>query len=96
MSNFGGVSMHFYKIGKLVYMVYAGNLNLSSANSFIALGTIPTGFLPLVETCISYVQINAGVKGVGRISFYDDGNIKVYSQLSGLYEAKCSTCWVTS
>ena len=95
MSSFNGITMHFYKVGKLVVVTYAGNLTLSSANSFITLGNIPTGFLPLVETCITYAQINNGIKGTGRISFTTDGIIKAYVTLTGVYEAKFSTSYIT-
>ena len=88
--------MYFKKIGKIVIVTYDGNLNLSSANLFVDIGTIPSGYNPLVETCITYAQINNGIKGTGRISFATDGHIRAYVELASLYEAKISTSWITA
>ena len=96
MSNFGGITMYFKKIGKIVIVTYAGNLNLSSANSFVDIGTVPSGYNPLIETSVSYAQINNGIKGTGRITFTPGGHIKAYVQIAGLYEAKFSTSWITA
>lgn len=88
--------MYFYKIGKFVFVRYNGNLNLTNANTFITLGQIPAGFLPVEQLNITYAQINNGVKGIGRVNFYPSGKIDVYAQLPGLYEAKFCVSYITS
>lgn len=93
-------TLYLYKVGRLVYCSFVGQINVAAANASTAIA--PAGFIPseFQPEHISYNAVEAiqgyNVRGTGRIMYDINGAIQGEFSTAGNYEYHHNAMWLTA